>query len=487
LPACSNSNKEKEEVVTSNNNVTVTEPASVTEQVEPTLSVTQDVENPYFFKDVSQPFIYQGSLSFDDDFEEKNVTLRINYIDRLNDGKLYELKLYSTEDIPEERQTIGYFYVQSDKIYKINADEDSLDQLKEAGELPSDSVVVCQEEGYEDTLTESEEGNHQYLEVDGDKRVYHSYNNLVSSGYYETFTWELGKGLTNYRSGYGAEADSMELQLLSSTGGATQTTAIETTQSADKDWIETQKEKILQQRPEYKDYVQYSYQLGDAYVVVYEGPEADKEDWLNYPVDIWAYSKDWITQVEDKNWLVPDSFIVEKIGEQECFRYDKSFPTESFTVLLTLDEKNQLRIVSLPGALYEVNGKDITVTSSAYDMLYDKTDQYSCGHTWKPYYYYFEDFKIRDYKIEDMSEEDFSQYKGANDIIERLKEEYSSPDKELSFSFMKQENGLIHVNINIESEDDITYYYETFQIQEDQSLITLSSGEGTYGAIPTTD
>lgn len=213
MPACSASNIGKEEVVTTSNGITVTEPVS--ENIIPTISVTKDVENSYFYKDSSQPIMYQGSLGFGDEFVERTVTLGVNYMEQLKDGNLYELKLDYAEEIPEDRGTIGYFYVQEDKIYKINATEDSLNQFRESGELPSDSVIVCQEEGYEDSLGELEKGDHQYLEVDGDKRVYHSYNNQVESGYYETFTWELGKGLINYRSGYGAESDSIELNIIS--------------------------------------------------------------------------------------------------------------------------------------------------------------------------------------------------------------------------------------------------------------------------------
>jgi hypothetical protein len=480
MPACSSSSKEKEEVVTTNNTITVTEPASESEQIVPTIAMTQDITS-YFYEDVSQPVIYQGILTFNGDFVEKNVTLRVNYIDHLKNGNLYELKLYSTEEIPEDRLTIGYFYVQTDKIYKINAAEDTLNLFRESGELPSDSVVVCQEEGYQDTLSEEETGYHQYLEVDGDKRVYHSYNNQVSSGFYETFTWELGKGLINYRSGYGAEADAIELQILSSTIDPTHSTAIEPTE--DQEWVTNQSELILQQKPEYKDYLQNSYQLGDAYVIVYEGPDADKEDWMNYSVDIWAYSEDWITQVVDKNWLVPDSFQVGKIVDQEYFRYDLSYATESTSTLLMLDDNTHLRVISLPGAIFEVNGYDITVISSSYDMIYSKIDQYSTGHTWKPYYYYLKDYEIIEYNAVEIGEEEFSQYLGANEILDRLKEEYSSPDKVVNFSFIKRDNDLIHVNINVETTDDITFYYETVQIQDDQSLVSVSRGEGTYGGI----
>lgn len=49
--------------------------------------------------------------------------------------------------------------------------------------------------------------------MDGDKRLYESYDNTVDTGYYDNITWERGKGIVHYESGYGAGRDSMELDL----------------------------------------------------------------------------------------------------------------------------------------------------------------------------------------------------------------------------------------------------------------------------------
>jgi len=125
---------------------------------------------------------------------------------------LYELKLSSIKDIAQKRLSLGYFYVQKDRIYKIDPTKENLDRLKNK-ELPKDRVIVCQNEEVKDTLGEEETGWYHYIEVNGDKREYHSYNNLVSTGYYEAFTWEKGRGLVGYRSGFGAERDSIELEL----------------------------------------------------------------------------------------------------------------------------------------------------------------------------------------------------------------------------------------------------------------------------------
>lgn len=41
-----------------------------------------------------------------------------------------------------------------------------------------------------DELAADEKGFHHWLEAKGDKREFHSYSNLVETGYYELFIWK---------------------------------------------------------------------------------------------------------------------------------------------------------------------------------------------------------------------------------------------------------------------------------------------------------
>ncbi|MEW5758603.1 MAG: hypothetical protein AB1755_03915 [Candidatus Omnitrophota bacterium] len=169
--------------------------------------------NPFFLKNNISNLNYKGKFLFDC-IVEKDVKLNINEAAKLKYGKLYELKLDRIEGIPEERLRLGYFYVQPDKIYKIEPTEKNLDRLKAGGEAPNYSLIVCQDKEIKDTLSKNEPGFHSCLEINGHKREYRSYNNQVSTGYYESFTWEKDKGLISYRSGYGANKDFIELQLI---------------------------------------------------------------------------------------------------------------------------------------------------------------------------------------------------------------------------------------------------------------------------------
>lgn len=168
--------------------------------------------NPYFFTNSISQVEYWGSFAFDD-FVDQDVKLNIIELAGLGNGMLYELKLDPVPGVPEDRLSLGYFYVQADKIYKIEPSEENLNRLKTGGELPEGSVIVCQDEEIKDSLSGDEPGFHHWLEANGAKREYRSYNNLAASGYYESFIWEKGKGLTGYRSGFGAERGSIDLQL----------------------------------------------------------------------------------------------------------------------------------------------------------------------------------------------------------------------------------------------------------------------------------
>jgi len=171
---------------------------------------SSSVKNPFFNPNVEQ-LNYKGKFIFDD-IIEKDVKLNINEAAKLEDGIVYELRMDGIMEVPEERLSLGYFYVQKDKIYKIEPTEVNLRKIKNSGQLPDDSVIVCQDNEINDELGE-ESGFHQYLKVKGNVREYHSYNDQVNSGYFETIIWEKEKGMISYRSGFGADRDLIELNL----------------------------------------------------------------------------------------------------------------------------------------------------------------------------------------------------------------------------------------------------------------------------------
>jgi hypothetical protein len=167
------------------------------------------IQNPYFFKGNISKQEYNATFMFDDIDKRKEI-VKINRIVNLKNGALFKLSLNAGYSVPNERKNLGYFYVQSDKIYKIDPTKKNLGYLKKNNKVPPNSVIVCQKVALKDKLG-SQKGFHQYIKIKGDKCEFHSWNDKVESGFFEDFTWEKDKGLIEYKSGFGAEADSIEL------------------------------------------------------------------------------------------------------------------------------------------------------------------------------------------------------------------------------------------------------------------------------------
>ena len=170
----------------------------------------KSISNNYFFSSGVKQVNYCGKFLFKD-YNEQDTILVVNEVVKHKEAILYQLKLNYVEGLNKERLTIGYFYITKDRIYKINPTEENLNYIYKKADIPADSIIICQETSIKDTVPETKKGFHNYLSINNNKCEYHSYNNATETGYYETFVWEKDKGLVQYKSGYGAELNSIEL------------------------------------------------------------------------------------------------------------------------------------------------------------------------------------------------------------------------------------------------------------------------------------
>lgn len=154
---------------------------------------------------------YKAEFMFDDILNEE-ISLEIKLISSLNNGKVYSIKIITESEIPKERLCLGYFYVTKEKIYKINLELNRIKKEKNIELLIKNSSIVYQNQSKSDKLGKQAKGVHENILVNKDKITYNSYNSGVETGYYESFIWKKGIGLIGYRSGYGAERDSIELK-----------------------------------------------------------------------------------------------------------------------------------------------------------------------------------------------------------------------------------------------------------------------------------
>ncbi len=177
-------------------------------------------KNPFFFPDKKSKE-YDAKFTFLDTSLPDNINLTIVEVLCFESGVLYELRIDCDNDFSGrdnngwDRFQIGYFYVQEKMIYLLRG-QDIIESIKSEEDIIKLGTIVCQNEEMEDTLHADELGWHEYILVNDNQCEYHSYNNLTETGFYESFTWEYGKGLVEYRSGFGAEREGIELQLIDS-------------------------------------------------------------------------------------------------------------------------------------------------------------------------------------------------------------------------------------------------------------------------------
>lgn len=171
--------------------------------------------NSFFDESNFKSLKYKGTFSNEDGrLIEKEVYIQVEKITDLKEGVLYKLEIEQIDGIPKDRLILGMFYVQNNRIYRIAYTRENIDTLIRGQNILLGSSIICQEKGIKDRLNQEQKGVHQYLLVQGDIREYHSYNNQVESGYYETYIWERNIGLKYYKSGYGAEKDLVELECI---------------------------------------------------------------------------------------------------------------------------------------------------------------------------------------------------------------------------------------------------------------------------------
>ena len=183
--------------------------------------------NPYWNMQGSGKVKFDVSAGFYDewgDIPALEYKTKMNFIKiaKLKKGILYHLKIEQASElkIPTKRLSLGYFYVQKNRIMRIWENNDyeaqgnvwtlskkTLNRIIKTSEIPKYSTIVWQKKTYKDTLKRDKIDWHQYLKKIQDspkKRLRYGgyYQYPQHSGYWETFIWEEGTGLIFYQSGY---------------------------------------------------------------------------------------------------------------------------------------------------------------------------------------------------------------------------------------------------------------------------------------------
>ena len=139
---------------------------------------------------------------------QRDLCLRATY----EKGNVYTITIQhekcpgSTDVDGTDRFRLGSFYVTKDAIYYLR---DITDEISPEEDFLNYGEVVCSptEEEYRIDTFEVR------VENEGNICRYRIWDTAVETGWYCRMVWTRGQGLTYYRSGYGAEADPIEISL----------------------------------------------------------------------------------------------------------------------------------------------------------------------------------------------------------------------------------------------------------------------------------
>lgn len=151
-----------------------------------------------------------------------------------------------------------------------------------------------------------------------------------------------------------------------------------------------------------------------------------------------------------------------------------SVPTDVYQVT-----GNDVKVIFCGNIISSTGGDSFSSVDSTYDFMYDSDLKTTLGHTWKPYYFYYENGKVKEYKGKKITLHKFKKYKNAGKMLKKYKMQGKIK------SIIYRSNGIVHVNYKSKSkvEDDgyysIAYTNVTFRVSGNK-LIKPVMDEGTY-------
>ena len=184
---------------------------------------TEDVEEetdiasstPYFFQETDCEYTYDVTHLIDDAGEEgiDEIPVKVEKLASYDGGNVYRIMIQH-EDFEDDhfydanaRKNIGTFYVTADKIHVLMYRDDTPSE----DEFLSDGIVVYSDE--DSSVTIDSENLQVEITHTGDTCHCGMWSTVGESGFYYTYEWTKDKGLTLFRSGYGAEGEPIEISL----------------------------------------------------------------------------------------------------------------------------------------------------------------------------------------------------------------------------------------------------------------------------------
>ena len=134
------------------------------------------------------------------------------------------------------------------------------------------------------------------------------------------------------------------------------------------------------------------------------------------------------------------------------------------------------------GSLTQTNGAEFTGIKSTYDFCTDGT-----GHTWKPYWFYYENGEFREHLGHSILYENFKDnFGGVSEEFAYLQPYFDEIEAEngVITNVIVRDNGIININYKIveDGKEFLAYrYFRTLSVKDGEVMdITPEINEGNY-------
>ncbi len=224
---------------------------------------------------------------------------------------------------------------------------------------------------------------------------------------------------------------------------------------------------------------------------MFVGGEVD-EDWGSADGTIWYANDTECKQIhEEFSFAVFDGAMFSTItaGDRKLILFNEMYATSYVTNIYTVKNSDcvETNVSGVGSAAYDESTGDMSISISAYDSYCDyeagSEEPMWTGHTWKPYYFYFDEAseEFKEYVGETISESELTEICGF-DLAKEIRDSGYTVD-----SIYKRENGIVNVNYSKEDVADdgsrsITFKNANFDQRTGEFIDAWGTGDTGYEA-----
>lgn len=188
----------------------------------------------------------------------------------------------------------------------------------------------------------------------------------------------------------------------------------------------------------------------------------------------------WNIYPANEEW---GEFRTAEVGGDTLILTERLYATDNVTYCFRVENGSPIGIDTFnAGSLTQTNGAEFTGIKSTYDFCTDGT-----GHTWKPYWFYYENGEFREHLGHSILYENFKDnFGGVSEEFAYLQPYFDEIEAEngVITNVIVRDNGITNINYKIveDGKDFLAYrYFRTLSVKDGEVTdITPEINEGNY-------